>query len=125
MRKNLDEFYARLQMHKIAWISALECLDDHGAVVDNFEKKRIAFSRRKACGDFEKEECDAAFDLALRIGQAMNQYVRTNVGASQPNVVRWYEHLYQMAKALRDEFPEAPDILIASACTALESRWHR
>lgn len=108
-----------------AWETALPMVNRKGEVEDDLSKVQKSFTRRKACAGLDPENCSAALNHALSVAQEMRRYQFSHMGSSIPGPVRKYEHLFTVAKRLRDALPDAPDILLDLACGTIQGEWLR
>ncbi|MFA5205065.1 MAG: hypothetical protein WC708_11745 [Lentisphaeria bacterium] len=122
---NINEAYIESLLLQKAWETALPVVDRRGETKDDLSTIQKTFVRRKSCAGLDTKRCIAALNVALAVAKEMRRYQFSHMGSSTPEVVRKYEHLFTLAKRLRDTLPDAPDILIDLACGTIQGEWMR
>lgn len=122
---NTEETYEIQVLIQKAWETARPVVSRKGEFIGDLTKLETSFARRKTCAGFDAERCNAALRHALSVAQEMRRYQYSRMGSIIPDPVRRYEHLYTLAKHLRETLPDAPDILIDLACATIQYEWLR
>jgi len=122
---NINEASIESILQQKAWETALSVVDRRGETKDDFVTIQKVFARRKNFAELDPERCIAALNAAVSVAKEMRRYQFSHIGVSIPEAVRKYEHLFTLAKRLRDTLPDAPDILIDLACGTIQNEWMR
>ena len=122
---NRDEACTQYYLMQKAWETALPKVSRKGELEDDLARMQKSFVRRKACAGLDADRCNTALSHAVSVAQETRRYQYSNIGSSIPEPVRKYEHLFNLAKRLRDALPDAPDILIDLACGTIQGEWLR
>lgn len=114
-----------IQLYVEAWTEARSKVDHRGEVTENPSEVLRKFLRRKTPASFPQPVGEQALRMAFNMYQELEKYRRATMGTTYRNTINRYNTLLELAKYMKEAFPDAPETFILLACREFEYRWDR